>query len=141
MRPAIIAASLALSACATHAQQASAGLDSSLDAMIGQPVEVALARLGDPIATAPSGSDTVYGWGHAFTSTELLFPTPDYIIDATNYQGGVFPPPRQTVRNDCVICVIVGADGLIRDWDVKGNERGCRPYAERLAGNALARLD
>src|SRR5688500_7272407 len=102
MRVAILVASVALSACATPAQQASSNLESGLDTMIGQPVEVAVARLGEPIASAPMGTDTVYGWGHAFTGTELLMPTTGF-IDAANAQGGVFPPPRRTVQNACVI--------------------------------------
>jgi len=140
MRIAIIAASLALSACATHTPQASANLDSGLNAMIGQPAEFALARLGEPIASAPMGTNTVYGWGRAFTSTELMSPTPGF-IEAADFQGGVFPPPRRTVQNDCVIRMVVGADGLIRNWDYQGNDRGCRAYADRLASHALARLN
>ena len=140
MRVAIVAASLALSSCTTPAQQASAMLDRSLGGLVGQPVEVALARLGQPIASAPMGTDTVYGWGHAFTSTELLHATPGF-IDAANSQGGIFPAPRRSVQNDCVIRMVAGADGRIRDWDHHGNERGCRHYAERLANPAIARAD
>lgn len=137
MRLAIIAAPLALAACATT-PQAAAELDRNLDALIGQPVQVAVAWLGEPIASAPMGTETVHGWGHAFTSIELLHPTPGF-IDAANSQGGVFPPPRRTVQNDCVIRVVAGADGRIRDWDYQGNDRGCRVYTDRLAGAALAR--
>ena len=139
MRIAIIAASLALSACATPAQT-SASLDSHLSALVGQPVAVAIARLGQPIATAPMGADTVYGWGHAFTSTELLSPNID-IAAAGNAQSGVFPPPRRTVQNACVVRMVAGADGRIRDWDVQGDERGCRALSDRLAGQAVAQLD
>ena len=139
MRLALIAVPLALAACATPAQT-SAGLEGSLDTMIGQPVEVALARLGEPIASAPMGADTVYGWGHAFTSTELLSPNID-IAAAGNAQSGVFPPPRRTVQNACVVRMVAGADGRIRDWDVQGDNRGCRALSDRLAGHAVARLD
>jgi hypothetical protein len=140
IRKTIVAASLALAACATYSQPPLALLDSNLDAMVGQPVAVAVARLGEPIAAAPVGTDTVYGWGRAFTSTELLHASGAGIAPA-DVQGGVFPPPRGTVQNDCVIRMTVGADGLIRDWDYRGNDRGCRAYAERLAGRTLARID
>src|SRR5690242_15970046 len=86
------------------------------------------------------GSGTVYGWGDAFTSMELLHPTPGF-IDAASSQGGAFPPPRRAVQNECVIRVLVGADSVIRDWDWYGNARGCRVYADRLAGRAVARAD
>ncbi len=136
MRIAIVAASLALSACAAHTQ-ASRELDRSLDAMIGEPVELALARLGQPIATAPLGPDLVYGWGVGFTSTELLHPTPGF-IDAAEVQGGVFPPPRRVRHESCVIRIVVGADGRIREWDYQGNARGCRSYAGRTAEPSTA---
>ena len=139
MRLILVLAPLAVSACATPAPT-SAALDGSLDALVGQPVEVALARLGEPIASAPMGADTVYGWGHAFTSTELLSPTID-IAAGGNAQSGVFPPPRRTVQNACVVRMVAGADGRIRDWDVQGDERGCRALSDRLAGHAVARSD
>ena len=139
MRLILVLAPLAVSACATPAPT-SANLDSSLDALVGQPVEVALARLGEPIASVPMGTDTVYGWGRAFTSTELLSPNID-IAAAGNAQSGVFPPPRRTVQNACVVRMVAGADGRIRDWDVQGDERGCRALSDRLAGQAVAQLD
>ena len=136
MRVSILAISLLLSACATSAQQASVSLDAGLSALVGQPVDVAFAQFGPPIASASMGAETIYGWGHAFTSTELMTPTPGF-IDAAESQGGIFPPPRRTVQNDCVIRMVAGADGLIRDWDYHGNDRGCRFYADRLAESRL----
>ena len=139
MRVAFIISSLTLlGACATT-PQASASLTSGLNAIIGQPVEVAVARLGVPIAAVPTGAGTVYGWGRAFTSTEALHPNGGFL--EANAQGGVFPPPRGTVENSCVIRMIVGADGRVRDWDVRGDQRACRTYADRLSGKAVARLD
>ena len=139
MRLMLVLAPLAVSACATPAPT-SAALDGRLDALVGQPVEIALARLGEPIASVPMGTDTVYGWGRAFTSTELLSPNID-IAAGGNAQSGVFPPPRRTVQNACVVRMVAGADGRIRDWDVQGDERGCRALSDRLAGQAVAQLD
>ena len=137
MRIVIIAASLALSACATH-PQASSGLDGSLDALIGQPVETAVAQLGQPMATVPVGADLVYGWGHAFTSTEFTNAAPGW-VEAASSAGGVFPAPRSTVQDSCVIRMVVSSDGLIRSWDYQGNALGCRSYRDRVAGHAMAR--
>ena len=132
MRIAMFASMLALSACATTSQQVSADHGDDLDAMIGQPVDVAVARLGEPIASAPMGSEKIYGWGHGFTRTEFTNAAPGW-VDAASSQGGVFPAPRRTVSDSCVIRMIVGANGLIRAWDQQGNDRGCRAYAERLS--------
>jgi len=140
MRHAMIVPMLLLSACATTEQQASADLDDSLDAMIGQPVSVALARLGEPIAAVPTGSELVYGWGYGFTRAEFTNAAPGW-VDAAASQGGIFATPRRTARDSCVIRMVVGADGLIRNWDYQGNERDCRAYADRLVGHAVARAD
>lgn len=138
MRIAIIASLLVLSACATHSQQASTNLGSSLDAMVGQPIETAIARLGEPIGSARMGADSVYGWGQAFASTEFSNAAPGW-VEAADAQGGFFPAPRRVVQNDCVIRLVVDGDGLIREWGYHGNDRGCRAYADRLAGPAMAR--
>jgi hypothetical protein len=136
MRIAIIAASLAISACAAHTQ-ASSGLDSTLDALIGQPVDVAFARLGQPIGSATVGTDRVYGWGRTYASTEFSNAVAGPVMPA-DYRGGVFPQPRRTVQKTCVIRMVVGADGLIRDWDYQGADRDCRSYSARVASRAVA---
>jgi hypothetical protein len=140
MRVAIVASSLVLSACTTPAQQASTDLKKSLDAMVGQPVEVAIARLGEPIASVPVGSDSVYGWGYGFTRTEFSNAAPGW-IDAASAEGGVFPAPRRAVHDGCVIRMVVGGDGRIQDWNHQGNDRSCRDYADHLVGQAVARAD
>jgi hypothetical protein len=132
LRIAIVAPTLVLSACATTSQQASSGLDHRLDALVGEPVEVAVARLGEPIAYAQMGSEKVFGWGESFARTEFTNAAPSW-VDAAAAQGGVFPAPRRTVPDSCVIRMIVGADGLIRAWDHQGNARGCRAFADRLS--------
>jgi hypothetical protein len=140
MRVAIVISGLLLSACTTHAQQTSASLDSTLDAMVGQSVDVAIAWLGEPIGSAPMGQDLVYGWGKTFTSTEYTNAAPGF-VEAADFKGGVFPAPRHTVQNNCVIRMVVGADGLIRDWDYQGTDRGCRAYADRPGSHAMLRAD
>ena len=140
MRVAIIVSSLVLTACATPSQQASTELRRSLDAMVGQPVEVAVARLGEPMASVPMGSDLVYGWGYGFTRAEFTNAAPGW-VNAADAQGGVFPAPRHGVPDSCVIRMIVGADGLVREWNYQANDRGCSEYADRLVGHPLARAD
>lgn len=127
MRVAIIAASLALAACAAHSQ-ASTGLESSLDALVGQPVEAAVAELGRPIGTSRVGTDIVYGFGHTYTSTEYSNAVAGPVAPA-DYRGGTFPQPRRTVQKSCVIRVVVGANGLIRDWNYQDSNRDCRSSA------------
>ena len=130
MRLAILAASIGLSACAAHPQIS--GLNASLDSMIGQPVEVAVARFGQPIGSAKAGVDWVYGWGFTFSGTEFLHPNPGW-IDAAAHRGGVFPPPRRTVQKTCIIRMVVGPTGSIRGWDYQNTDRDCRSYSDQMA--------
>jgi hypothetical protein len=129
MRVAILAASLTLSACTAHSQTASS-LDSSLDALVGQPVEVAVAQLGQPIGTSRLGTDVVYGFGRMYTATEFSNAVAGPVAPA-DYRGGVFPQPRQTVQKSCVIRVIVGANGVVRDWNYQSKEQDCRAASAR----------
>jgi len=140
MRVAIILSSLVLSACATPEAQPSNHLTASLDAMIGQPVEVAVSRLGEPIASVPMGSDSVYGWGYNFTRSEFTNAAPGW-VEAADSQGGIFPAPRRTASDNCVIRMVVGSDGRIRTWDFQDADRGCRANADRVLGRAVARVD
>lgn len=124
MRVAIIAAVLLLSACTTGTQVSSRH-DRALDAMIGEPVTVAIAQLGEPIGIAKMGTRLVYGWGHTFTSSEFSNAAPGW-VEAADFHGGVFPTPRRTVHSSCVIRMIVGADALIQDWDYQDVGTDCR---------------
>ena len=137
MRLAIVATPLLLAACTAHIQ-ASSSLDSSLDAMIGQPVEVAVTRLGQPIGSVAVGTDRVYGWGHTYTTSEFSNAVAGPVMPQ-DYRGGVFPDPRHTVQKACVIRMVVGADGLIRDWDYQGADRDCRSSPTALEARAASR--
>lgn len=127
MRVAILAGSLLLSACTVHSQ-ASSTLDSSLDALVGQPVEVAVAQLGQPIGKAAVGADLVYGFGHTYQTTEFSNAVAGPVAPA-DQRGGVFPQPRHVVHKSCVIRMVVGANGVIRGWNYQGSERDCRSSA------------
>jgi hypothetical protein len=138
---AIIGASLVLTACATPEQKLSAHLDGNLDAMVGQPVDVAVVRLGEPSGSAQIGSDTIYSWQQAFESAATT--------GAVGVGGapGVYAPiyyasPRtKVVNNYCLLQAVVSPSGLIRYWHFDGNYAGCRPYADRLVPLARAGLE
>lgn len=138
---AIIGASLVLAACATPEQQLSAHLDSNLDALAGQPVDVAIDRLGEPSGSAQIGSDTVYSWHLAFEGSVTTTPL------GVGSPAGVFAPIKmpsmhtEVVTNSCLLQAVVSPEGLIRYWHFEGNYAGCRSYAERLAPMALARAE
>jgi hypothetical protein len=135
---AIVAASLVLAACATPEQELAAHLDGNLDMMIGQPVDVAVGRLGEPSGAARIGSDTVYSWQQAFESTVTTTPL------GIGSPPGVYAPIKSSsshterVNNQCLLQAVVSPSGLIRYWHFEGNYAGCEPYAERLVPLARA---
>jgi hypothetical protein len=126
---ALIAASLAVTACATPEQKLTAYLDSKLDAMVAQPVDVAIARLGEPSGSAPDGPDTIYSWQKTFESTVIT--TPLYGVTAGSKRTGA-------INNEGLIQAVVNPDGLITRWHFAGNYAGCHSYAERLVSLAQA---
>ena len=138
---AIVAASLVLAACATPEQELAAHLDGNLDLMIGQPVDVAVGRLGEPSGVARIGSDTVYSWQQAFESTATTGAV------GVGSAPGVYAPvyyasPRtKVVNNYCLLQAVVSPNGLIRYWHFEGNYAGCHPYADRLVPLAQAGVE
>jgi hypothetical protein len=138
---ALIGVSLVLTACATPEQKLSAHLDSNLDAMAGQPVEVAIDRLGEPSSSAQIGRDTIYSWHQAFasevTTAAVGVGSAPGVYAPLSYASG-----RTTVvKNYCLLQAVVGSDGLIRYWHFDGNYAGCHPYAERLVPLALTGIE
>jgi hypothetical protein len=138
---AILCASLVLTACATPEQKLAANLDSNLDAMAGQPIDVAVDWLGQPSASARIGSDTVYSWQQAFESRATTGAV------GVGSAAGVYAPvyyasPRtKVVNNYCLLQAVVSPNGLIRYWHFEGNYAGCQPYADRLVPLAQAGVE
>lgn len=141
MRIAIISASLILTACATPEQQLSANLDSNLNAMVGQPVAVAVGRLGEPTGSARIGSDTIYSWQQAFESAVTRAAVG--VGSAPGVYAPVYyaSPQTKVVDNYCLIQAVVSPNGVIRYWHFDGNYAGCRPYADRLVPLARAGVE
>lgn len=138
---AIVSASLILTACATPEQELSAHLDSNLNAMVGQPVNVAVDRLGEPSGSVQIGSDTIYSWQQAFESTVTTTPL------GIGSPSGVYAPIKsssmhtEVVNNHCLLQAVVSPKGLIRYWHFEGNRLGCKSYAERLVPLAHAGVE
>ncbi len=124
---AIIGVSMLLTACATPEQTLTAHIDSNLDAMVGQPVHVAVERLGQPSSSGQTGSDKIYSWQEAFESTIATIPLYGFTAGSKR---------TEVLSNECLIQAVVSPDGLIRRWHFQGNYAGCRSYAERLVSLA-----
>ena len=129
MREWILIAGLALSACATASP-----MDSGLRALVGQPVEMALDRLGPPAEKTQQGEDTVYRWSR---NASIRRPN-----GAPNWpevtEGGAidFPDEHSTgwarAEHSCVVTIVAGPDGQVTAWQLKDRTGGCRDYARTL---------
>jgi hypothetical protein len=133
MRKAFVIAALSLGACATPS------MESALAPLAGQPVQVAIERLGTPSSALPSGADTVYEWHQArmvrgapsgtFNGAAAP-PSPDAPT------SGLFPGPP--VPYTCDVRIVADPDGNIKDAQFSEQSRGCSGTAEKLSRLALA---
>ena len=135
MRGLILIAGLALSACATGSV-----MDSGLQALVGQPVEIALDRLGPPAEKTQQGEDTVYRWSrNASIRRPNVAP---HWPDVT--EGGAidFPDEHSTgwarAEHSCDVTIVAGPDGQVKAWQLKDRTGGCRDYARTLGEVASA---
>jgi len=95
----ILIAACALTACATWGQN----LNEALDAMVNQPLSVAIAKLGNPSEDQNLGSEHVVKWN-------LVNP-------------GARP---------CSITLEVDSFNVIKKYDYEGNADGCERYIKAL---------
>jgi hypothetical protein len=119
---------LSLGGCATST------LNDGLAALVGQPIESAIGRLGYPDGQMMLGEDTVYAWGRNFsmnmpqyrtaTTTGYVGSTP--VSGTTGYMSSV------PIQYQCDVKIIVGSDKLIKDYDYSGDVGGCHAYSKAV---------
>lgn len=109
-------------------------LDSGLAAMVGHHQSDVFAALGYPSSKLDIGGDTVYYWRSSSSQTLFLpqtHTTTGYVglnpVSVTTTQTQAIP-----IHYACEIKVVVGSDGLVKDWDYEGNLGGCESYINRL---------
>ncbi|GFM29276.1 DNA polymerase gamma [Novosphingobium sp. PY1] len=119
----------ALSGCTTFSN-----MDKGLDALQGQPIEAAFAKMGMPNSEGILAGHKVYIWSNAYSMT---MPTPQ----TTNYQGTVGTTPYsgtasttawKTSEYECTIRLFVDENERINNYDYSGNIGGCGTYSSRL---------
>ncbi|MFI4976194.1 MAG: hypothetical protein ACHP84_16775 [Caulobacterales bacterium] len=125
-----IAAAAALAGCATTAD-----LDAGLSSLVGQPVKVAMDRLGPPTGQSEQDGEKVYFWASnqdvSFTTpagTENTYGAAGAMPELTKQPETVSPP----VNFRCEIMITVGGDEKIKSYHWSGNLDGCSSYAARL---------
>ena len=120
---------LLLAGCATFGN-----MEKGLNAMIGQPFQVALDTLGYPQGQMQVGSDTVYGWGRKFSMSMPRYNSANTYgqVGGTPYSATTGYTTYSNVEYSCDIKIIVDQDNIIKTWEFDGNIGGCDAYSKRL---------
>jgi hypothetical protein len=112
---ALVVAALGLPGCVPQR------MDEGLQALAGQNIQAAVAKLGYPDSQRTMLGDTIYIWstrGPGGAVAVAISPT----------MGAVLP-----ISFNCTIQIATAADGTIKQTQWTGNPDGCRAYAGELA--------
>lgn len=124
-----VGAVLVLAGCATFST-----METGLQALVGQPFDAAISRLGYPSGQMKVGEDTVYGWGRSFTMNMPQYNTATTTgyVGATPISGTTGYMSSVPMQFQCDIKIAVGPDNIIKSWQYDGNVGGCGAYAKAL---------
>lgn len=130
MRTLTLMATCLLAACATPAQVTKANMKGTLDEFVGQPVEQAVARLGEPESSVPWGNYTLLGWSRGALEKRQV------TIIAANFQTRTLPAAttrRFRVWQWCEVYLVASPEGKVTGWRYRGTPHGCGDYDKDLA--------
>jgi len=106
-------------------------LDTGLKGLIGRPVSEAVGRLGYPDSQREMMGDKLYVWSTSHTAVMPIMNT-----STTTGNVGGMPVYGQTtgmtmvpMNANCLIQVAVTENGIIKSYQWRGNEMGCKMYA------------
>ena len=124
-----VAATLSLVGCTTFST-----METGLQALVGQPFDAAVARLGYPSGQMQVGGDTVYGWGRSFMMNMPQYQTSTTTgyVGSTPYSGTTGTWGSVAMQYQCDIKIAVGPDNVIKSYQYVGNIGGCGAYASAL---------
>lgn len=125
--------SLALTGCVTWSQ-----FDDGLNALVGQPINAAIAKIGYPNTEQIIAGQKVYRWG---TSSQGLISMPSQTTTigsvgtglgyrpytATTYGSTMVP-----VSYQCTLTIVADEQEVIRNYGYDGNLGGCERYINAL---------
>lgn len=126
-----IAALLLLTGCQTPGPV----IHANLDAMKGQPVKNAFAKLGYPQHEDKIAGEKLYIWSNAYTA---LFPSTSTTSGSGTAGGKLFNYSQTTYGDDeavhlqCTLRIFVDKNENITHWDGQGNNGACARYAKAL---------
>lgn len=124
----VVAVSAALLGCA--GQQLQKGLGDA----IGTNINTLVYKWGYPNSKREMMGQTIYVWTNAFSSSYVVpqTQTTTGYVGTTPIYGTTTSYTTQTINAQCVIEVGVDDDDTIQNFQYRGNQVGCQPYASRL---------
>ncbi len=130
---ALLAAAAALTGCVTWGQ-----MDDGLRGLIGQPINVAISKIGYPSTEQTIAGRKLYRWGVSRQSVDYM----PMVTTTTGYSGvgASYTPNSSTtlggtyisVDYNCQITLEVDAKEVITGYQYNGNRGGCEPYIKAL---------
>ncbi|MBG7619367.1 hypothetical protein I5R65_07815 [Herbaspirillum sp. AP02] len=130
---ALIITAAALTGCATWGQ-----LDDGLKGLLGQPIDVAINKIGYPNSEQTIAGRKLYRWGSSSQQMAYMPTTTTtngyagvgsgFTPYSSTTTGGTFVPLNYT----CQITLEVDAKQIIQRYQADGNLGGCEPYIKAL---------
>lgn len=135
MKVALAAAALILTGCTTFST-----LDKGLATYIGQSPQVAFRDLGFPSGETQIAGKQVFYWGNSFTTSmpQTSSSRTTGTVGGTPFSANTTGTTWSTAEYDCDVRLIVGANGLVEDFDWQGNIGGCDAFARRVKARSQA---
>lgn len=129
MRYALLVAMLALIGCTSFSV-----FDKELPKLVGQPIDVAVQKLGFPNSEQTIMGQKVYTWSTRQTGTSVV-PTTSFTtayVGNTPVSATTTSYTTQDYSMSCVLRLIVDDKGIIRRYSYDGNNGACFTYSDRL---------
>jgi len=108
-------------------------MDNRLGFLVGQNIQFAVGRLGDPDSQRTVLSDKIYVWSSSRNVTIPATNTTNGIVGGSSLYGTTTGTGYVAANRSCTIQLATTADGTIKSWRWSGSMGGCTQYARRLS--------
>lgn len=129
MKMLLLVAAFVLAGCTSFSV-----LDKEMPKLVGQPIDVAVSKLGFPNAEQTIMGKKVYTWSTTETGTSIV-PTTSYstaYVGTTPISAQTTTYSTQDYTLSCTLRVIVDDKGIVQNFNYTGNNGACFTYSNRL---------
>jgi hypothetical protein len=105
-------------------------IERGMNGLRGKPVDAAVAKLGRPQSQGVIRDETVYVWSTSYSDVGIIPTYASGTVGNTTATGAAYTI-GPTGSTGCTLRVFAKAE-VVTGWDVDGEQRACRRYAEDL---------